>query len=222
MADISQISIGGTTYPLKDGTARSNISNIQSQIGNHTLAENVPSGAVFTDTTYSAATTTDAGLMSATDKTKLDGIATGANAYTHPTHTAATSGFYKVTIDSEGHVTAVTPVTQADITGLSIATNSVATTSANGLMSSTDKTILDNLKTSYDNLIDDAPAAYDTLKEIGDYISTHQDEYEALATLAGVQSDWGETDPTEKAYIANKPDAPSFATVSGVNVVKLN
>lgn len=31
-----------------------------------------------TDTTYSAATTSAAGLMSATDKTKLDGIATGA------------------------------------------------------------------------------------------------------------------------------------------------
>ncbi len=31
-----------------------------------------------TDTTYSAATTTDAGLMSAADKTKLDGVATGA------------------------------------------------------------------------------------------------------------------------------------------------
>ena len=39
----------------------------------------------FTDTTYSAATTSAAGLMSAADKTKLNGIATGANNYTHPT-----------------------------------------------------------------------------------------------------------------------------------------
>lgn len=37
------------------------------------------------DTTYVAATTTDAGLMSAADKTKLNGIASGANKYTHPT-----------------------------------------------------------------------------------------------------------------------------------------
>ena len=37
------------------------------------------------DTTYSAATTSAAGLLSADDKTKLDGIATGANKYTHPT-----------------------------------------------------------------------------------------------------------------------------------------
>ncbi len=38
-----------------------------------------------TNTTYGAATATTAGLMSANDKTKLDGIATGANKYTHPT-----------------------------------------------------------------------------------------------------------------------------------------
>lgn len=37
------------------------------------------------DTTYNAATTTTPGLMTADDKTKLDGIATGANNYTHPT-----------------------------------------------------------------------------------------------------------------------------------------
>lgn len=37
------------------------------------------------DTTYSNATTTASGLMSAADKTKLDGVASGANNYTHPT-----------------------------------------------------------------------------------------------------------------------------------------
>ena len=37
------------------------------------------------DTTYSEATTGAAGLMSATDKTKLDGIANNANNYVHPT-----------------------------------------------------------------------------------------------------------------------------------------
>ena len=73
-----------------------------------------------TDTTYSAATTSAAGLMSADDKTKLDGIATGANAYTHPSYTArtgkptanATPGFggtvtiSQITSDATGHVTA--------------------------------------------------------------------------------------------------------------------
>ena len=37
-----------------------------------------------TGTAHGAATTSVAGFMSAADKTKLDGVATGANAYTHP------------------------------------------------------------------------------------------------------------------------------------------
>lgn len=49
---------------------------------------------------------------------KLNGIDNNANKYTHPTHTAASSGFYKVTVDSLGHVTEVTAVTANDITGL--------------------------------------------------------------------------------------------------------
>lgn len=48
----------------------------------YTIGASVPSGAKFTDTTYSAATTSTAGLMSASDKTKLDGIASGATANT--------------------------------------------------------------------------------------------------------------------------------------------
>ena len=38
-----------------------------------------------TNTTYSNATSSTAGLMSSSDKSKLDGIASGANNYTHPT-----------------------------------------------------------------------------------------------------------------------------------------
>ena len=43
------------------------------------------SWATPTNTTYGAASQTAAGLMSAADKKKLDGVATGANAYSHPT-----------------------------------------------------------------------------------------------------------------------------------------
>ena len=48
------------------------------------------------------ATTSTAGAMSAADKAKLDGIAAGANNYTHPEHTAHESGLYKVTVDAQG------------------------------------------------------------------------------------------------------------------------
>ena len=100
-----------------------------------------------TNTTYNDATQSAHGLMTAADKTKLDGIATGANKYVHPAYTAKDAGLYKVTVDATGHVSAATAVVKADITALGIpATNttySKATTSADGLMSSTDKAKLD-------------------------------------------------------------------------------
>lgn len=67
-----------------------------------------------------AATTSASGLLSSTDKSKLDGIATGANKYSHPPYTAKSSGLYKVTVDSTGHVSATAAVTKSDITGLGI------------------------------------------------------------------------------------------------------
>ena len=95
------------------------------------------------------ATQSTNGLMSAADKTKLDGIAENANNYTHPGYTAQASGLYKVTVDSTGHVSAATAVTKSDITALGIpesdTTYSAATTSAEGLMSAADKTKLDGV-----------------------------------------------------------------------------
>ena len=49
-----------------------------------TIGKSVPSDAKFTDTTYSAATTSAAGLMSASDKAKLNNIDSNANNYTLP------------------------------------------------------------------------------------------------------------------------------------------
>ena len=57
-----------------------------------------------TNTIYSAATTTAAGLMSAADKTKLDGIATGANNYTYtlPVATSTVRGGVKIGYAANG------------------------------------------------------------------------------------------------------------------------
>jgi len=89
------------------------------------------------------------------EKTKLAGIAAGANKYAHPAHTAHTAGLYKVTVDALGHVTAAAAVAKADITALGIpasnTTYSTATQSAQGLMSAADKKKLDGFgaATSY-------------------------------------------------------------------------
>lgn len=47
-------------------------------VNGHTVNADVPSGAKFTDTTYSAATQSSPGLMSAADKKKLDSYTTGS------------------------------------------------------------------------------------------------------------------------------------------------
>ena len=71
--------------------------------------------------------------------------------YTHPSATAYSSGLYKITTNALGHVTAATAVVKTDITALGIpaqdTTYGVVTTSANGLMSSSDKSKLDGIAT---------------------------------------------------------------------------
>lgn len=89
--------------------------------------------------TIPEATETTAGLMPPASVTKLKGIDEGANKYTHPTHTARVSGLYKITVDSLGHVVAVSVVQKSDITDLGIpdsnTTYDLASDYSNGLMS---------------------------------------------------------------------------------------
>ena len=64
-------SAGSTTQPVW-------FENGKPKATTYSLGKSVPSDAKFTDTTYSDATTSASGLMSADDKTKLSGIETGA------------------------------------------------------------------------------------------------------------------------------------------------
>lgn len=72
----------------------------------------------------------------------------GQTAYDHATDSnkvssASNSGLYKFAVTAQGHIASVTAVAKSDITGLGIASNSVATSSANGLMANADKSKLD-------------------------------------------------------------------------------
>lgn len=102
----------------------------------YSLGKSVPSDAKFTDTTYSAATTSAAGLMSAADKTKLDGIATNANNYTYtlPAATSSVLGGVKVgtNIDvSSGTISVANGSTSAKgVVQLTNSTSSTSTTTA--------------------------------------------------------------------------------------------
>lgn len=111
--------------------------------------------------------TTAKKIMTADERTKLSGIAAGANKYTHPTsHPAsmitgladvATTGSYN---DLSNKPTTMTPTAhthaQSDVTGLSTAlsgkadtghTHGAASTTANGFMSKEDKTKLNGIAT---------------------------------------------------------------------------
>lgn len=95
------------------------------------------------------ATSTIDGLMSKEYAAKLDGVETGANKYTHPVHNAFSSNLYKVTVDSQGHVTSVVEVVKDDITELGIpgqdTTYGLATQNINGLQSASDKKKIDEI-----------------------------------------------------------------------------
>ena len=110
--------------------------------------------------TIPEATETTAGLMPPSAVTKLKGIDEGANKYTHPTHTARASGLYKITVDSLGHVIAVSAVQKSDITALGIpssnTTYALASASSNGLMSSTQYSKLSGIESGANKTTVDA------------------------------------------------------------------
>lgn len=62
----------------------------------HTVQSNVPANAKFTDTTYSNATTSTAGLMSPIDKTKVDSMVSVTVAAQAPSTAAPNSLWFKI------------------------------------------------------------------------------------------------------------------------------
>ncbi|MGL5315601.1 MAG: tail fiber protein [Peptostreptococcaceae bacterium] len=100
-------------------------------------------GPVYHSGNLGNATSSANGLMSNTDKAKLDGISANANNYVHPsTHPASI-----IVQDANNKF-----VTDAQIAAWNAkAGTSVATQSANGLMSNTDKTKLDGIAANANN-----------------------------------------------------------------------
>jgi len=85
--------IGGSSYNLPIASA-STLGGIK--VGTN-LSINSSTGVLSaTDTTYSDVTTSTHGLMTAADKTKLNGIAAGANNYSLPTASSSTLGGVKI------------------------------------------------------------------------------------------------------------------------------
>lgn len=113
----------------------------------------------------------------------------GNTAYSHATAkgSAFSAGLYKITTNAQGHVTAATAVTKADITGLGIpaqdTTYSAATTSTAGLMSASDKTKLDGIATGANKTTVDSALSTTSTNPVQNKIVTT--EVNSLKSLVG-------------------------------------
>ena len=123
-------------------------------VNSHTVAKDVPSDAKFTDTTYSNATTAVAGLMSTSDKSKLDGVASGAevnqnafsNIVANGTTVSADTKTDTLTIEAGSNISITGDATNDKITiSATDTTYSDATTASHGLMSTSDKIKLNGI-----------------------------------------------------------------------------
>ena len=94
-----------------------NLETIASQ--NYVVAGFAPLSHVGSGgTAHATATGSIAGFMSAADKSKLDGVAVGANLYVHPTSGVTAGTYPKVTVDANGHVTSGASLVASDIPSL--------------------------------------------------------------------------------------------------------
>ena len=84
-----------TTYGLASTSANGLLRKLTGSTSQYMRADGT--WATPPNTTYSVATTSANGLMSSSDKSKLDGIASGANKYTLPTASKSTLGGVKTT-----------------------------------------------------------------------------------------------------------------------------
>lgn len=109
-----------TSLPANGGNADT--------VGGFTVGVSVPASAKFTDTTYSAATSSAEGLMSAADKAKLDGITASADSVSFTRSLTGGTKIGTITINGTG----------TDLYSTNNTTYSKATASADGLMSSAD------------------------------------------------------------------------------------
>lgn len=109
-----------TTYTLGSFGITATASELNYMDGVTSNVQTQLNGKASNGHTHSTATTSSNGFMSSSDKSKLDGIASGANKYTHPSYTSKSSGLYKITVDSQGHISGASAVTKSDITALGI------------------------------------------------------------------------------------------------------
>ena len=206
--DLSLGTITGTTIPLNSSTG--------------------------TDVTLPSATTTLAGLMSGTDKSKLDGIAASANNYSLPVASSTVLGGVKagtnVTIDANGVISANdSSVAWSEITSkptfATVATSGSYSDLSNKPTIPTVPTVVSSftndsdyqtsaqVNTAIQAVVGAAPAALDTLAEIATQLANDESAVSALTTTvsgkaakATTLSGYGITDAYTKTEFGTLAD----------------
>ena len=154
--------------------------------------------------------------------------------YTHPSYTTKSSGLYKITVDSTGHVSATAAVAKSDITGLGIpaqdTTYSAATTSAPGLMSSDDKIKLNGIATgaevnqnAFSNIVIGsttiaADSKTDTLTLVaGNNVTLTPDATNDKITIASKDTVYTHPSYTERTGVPTANQTPAFGGTFNVS-----
>lgn len=171
---------------------------------------------------HAAATGSVAGFMSAADKSKLDGIAAGANAYVHPTSGAVAGTYPKVTVDANGHVTSGASLVASDIPSLDwskISTGVPTTLAGFGISDAYTKTETDS---RIQAVIGAAPAALDTLTELaaalGNDANFATTTTNALATKATITYVDSQIASVSAGNVASASEAAKLTTARSIGM----
>lgn len=175
-------------------------------------------GIPGSDTTYTDATQTAHGLMSAADKKKLDGVEANANHYVHPSSPAGAKAFglYKIATNTQGHVTLATEVVKSDISSLE--SDPTVPAWAKAATKPTYRSTEIDLGESM-NLWETADTVEDAIIRL---FNDKQDNIADLATIRagadkGATAIQTETDPTVPAW-AKEASKPSYTSDEIVSV----
>lgn len=173
--------------------------------------------------------TTSKKIMTADERTKLGGIAAGANAYTHPSYTARTGkptanatpafgGTFTVSqikSDATGHVTSATDRTVT-------IPNTEATTSAAGLMSASDKSKLDGIATGANKITVDSALSSSSTNPVQNKVVNSALAGKSNTGHTHTMANVSETDSQKKVYraSASASDGATYtATVDGITAL---
>ena len=115
------------------------------------------------------ATNNESGVMTSSQKIKLDGIAVGANNYVHPSYTSTpTKALYKINVDGHGHVSGYADVTKKDIIDLGIIDTAMSATSTNAVQNKVIDNAIKTHKIDHNNLDGNLPGTVTDYSILGE------------------------------------------------------